>query len=194
MNKPRTYRKAQDVDDDEMLCETRESHDANHPTLDRGRHQRSERTPGGDDWVRVPVEPDTILDARASSARQFSCRDTEERLPRARYPDGRVVRDTGSGVDFRRRGRVALLERALRGDAVHVVAATPDRITRSGYPLARHVIELSGGRTELLEEDDLTGQFHVLCLVACITSFCNARHGKRSGQGHEEDQGLPEGP
>ncbi len=159
-----------------------------------GRHQRFERTPGGHDRVRVPVESDTIIYARASSARQLSSLDTEERLPRERYPDGRVVRDTGSGVDFRRRGLVALLERTLRGEAVHVVAATPDRITRSGYPLIRHVVELSGGGTELLEEDDLTGQFDVRCLVACITSFCNARHGKRSGQGHEEDQGLPEGP
>ncbi len=75
-----------------------------------------------------------------------------------------------------------------------MVAATPDRITRSGCPLIRHVVELSGGGIELPEEDDLTGQFDVRCLVAWITSFCNARHGKRSGQGHEEDQGLPEGP
>ena len=159
-----------------------------------GRHQRFERTPGGHDRVRVPVEPDTILYARASSARQFSSLDTQERLPCARYPDGRVVRDTGSGVDFRRRGLVALLERTLRGEAVHVVAATPDRITHSGYPHIRHVIELSEGSIELLEEDDLTDRFDVRCLAACITSFCNAHHGKRSGQGHEEDQGLPEGP
>ncbi len=60
-----------------------------------GRHQRFERTPGGHDRVRVPVEPDTIIYARVSSARQLSSLDTEERIPRARYPDGRVVRDTG---------------------------------------------------------------------------------------------------
>ncbi len=162
--------------------------------IEGGRHQRCERTPGGHDRVRVPVEPDTIIYARVSSARQLSSLDTEERIPRAPYPDGRVVRDTGSGVDFRRRGLVDLLERTLRGEAVHVVSATPDRITRSVYPFIRHVVELSGGRTELLEEDDLTDQFDVRCLIACITSFCNARHGKRSGQGHEEDQGRPEGP
>ncbi len=152
------------MEDGDTPCETRESHDANHTTLDRGRHQRFERTPGGHDRVRVPVEPDTILYARASSASQLSSLDTEERFPRARYPDGRVVRDTGSGVVFRRRGLVARLERALRGEAVHVVAATPDRITRSGYPLVRHVVERSGGGIELLEEDDLTEQFDVRCL------------------------------
>ena len=109
-------------------------------------------------------------------------------------PTDALSRDTGSGVDFGRRGLVALLERTLREEAVHLVAAASDRITRSGYPLIRHVVELSGRRTELLEEDDLTEQFDVRCLVASITSFRNAHHGKRSGQGPEENRGLPEGP
>ena len=156
------------------------------------RHERLERTPGGHCRVRVPVDPDTFLCAGVCSARQESSLDARERLLRERHADGHVVRNVGSGVDFRRRGLVALLERALRGEAVHVVAATSDRVTRSGYPLIRHVIELSGGSIELLEEDDLSDQFDVRCLVAYITSFCNSHHGKRSGQRHKKDQGLPE--
>ena len=162
--------------------------------IEGGRYRRFERTPGGHYRVWVPVEPDTILYARVSGAEPEPSLDTQERLLRDRYPDGRVVLDTGSGFDFERRGFVTLLERALRGDAVHVVAATSDRITRSGYPLIRHVIELSGGSIELLEEDDHSDPFDVRCLVACIASFCNAHHGKRSGQGHEKDPGLPEDP
>lgn len=162
--------------------------------IEGGRYQRHERTPGGHDRIWVPVESDIILYARVSSAKQFSSLDTQERLLRGRYPDGRVVRDVGSGFNFKRRGFVALLERALRGEAIHVVAATSDRITRSGSPLIKHVIELSGGSIKLLEEDDLSDQFDVRCLVASITSFCNSHHGKRSGQRHEKDQGLPEEP
>ena len=124
----------------------------------------------------VPVGPDTIHYARVPSAEQESSLDTQERLLRDRYPDGQVVRDVGSGFDFKRRGFVALLERALRGGAVHEVAATSDRITRLGYPLIRHVIELSGGSIELLEEDDLPDRFDVRSLVASITSFWNAHH------------------
>ncbi|MDE2791600.1 MAG: recombinase family protein [Paracoccaceae bacterium] len=100
--------------------------------IEGGRCRRFERTPGGHYGVRVSVDPGTILYARVSSARQESSLDTQERLLRDRYPDGQVVRDVGSGFNFRRRGFVALLERALRGEAVHVVAATSDRITRSG--------------------------------------------------------------
>ena len=162
--------------------------------IEGGRYQRFERTPGGHCRVWVPVEPDTILYVRVSSARQGSSLDTQERLLRGRYPDGRVVRDVGSGFNFERQGLVALLERALRGEAVHVVAATSECITRAGYPLIKHVIELSGGSIELLEEGDLSDRFDVRCLVASIASFCNARHGKRCGQGHRKDRGLPEEP
>ena len=82
--------------------------------------------------------------------------------------------------------------RALRGEAVHVVATTSDRISRSGYPFIRHVIELSGGSIELLEENTVTEQFDVRTLIAYITSFCNSVHGKRASQRHAKDTGIPE--
>ncbi len=157
-----------------------------------GRHQRLERTPGGHCRVRVPVDPDTFLCARVSGARQESSLDTQERLLRDRCPDGHVVRDAGSGIDCKRRCPVALLERALRGDAVQMVAAAPDHVAWPVRLPARDVIELQGGSVGLLEENDLSDQFDVRCLVAYITSFCNAHHGKRSGQRHKKDQGLPE--
>ena len=69
--------------------------------IEGGRYQRHERTPGGHYRVWVPVEPDTVLYARVSSAGQLSSLDTQERLLRSRYPDGRVVRDVGSGFNFR---------------------------------------------------------------------------------------------
>ena len=162
--------------------------------IEGGRHQRLERTPGGHCRVGVPVDPDTILCACVSSARQESSLDAQERLLRDRCPDGHVARDAGSGVDFKRRGLVALLERALRGEAVHVVAAAPDRVTRSGYPLIRHVIELSGGSIELLEEDDHSVRSGIRRLAADLASARDSRHVKRPGQRHEEDQGLPEEP
>ncbi len=162
--------------------------------IEGGRHERHGRMPGGHCRARAPFEPDTVPCARVSSARQGSSLDTRERILRGRCPNGRIVRDAGSGFKFKRRGPAALLERALRGEAVHVVAAAPDRIARAGCPLVRHVIELSGGSIELLEEDDRSDRFDVRRLVAHFISFRNSRHGERSGQGRKEDQGLPEEP
>jgi len=160
--------------------------------IEGGRFERCERTAGGHFRIWVPVDPEVALYARVSSAKQKSSLETQQRLLRELYVSARVVRDTGSGFNFGRLGFVALLEQALRGEPVHVVATTSDRVTRSGFPLIRHIFELSGGRIELLEEDDQAEQFNVKFLIAYITFFCNSQHGKRAGKRHKENSGLPE--
>ena len=161
--------------------------------IEGGRYQRYERTPGGHYRVWIDIDPDVVLYARVSSAKQASSIETQERLLRDRYPDARIVSDVASGFNFKRRGFGALLERALCGEPVQVVATTSDRITRSGFGLIRHIFELSGGGIELLEEDDHADPFDVRELVAFITSFCNSIHGKRAHQRHAKDQGVPKG-
>lgn len=156
-----------------------------------GRYERYDRTPGGHFRISVPSEPDIVGYCRVGSAKQASSLDTQERILRERYPDVLIVRDIGSGFNFRRRGFATLLEPALRGEPVRLVVTTSDRVARSGYPLIRHILELSGGSIELLEEDDISGQFDVRTLVAYITSFCNSQHDKRAGQRHKKDPGLP---
>ncbi|WP_394155893.1 recombinase family protein [Loktanella salsilacus] len=161
--------------------------------VEAGRYERFERTAGGHLRVWIDVDPDIVLYARVSSAKQASSTETQERLLRGRYPEARVVSDIASGFNFKRRGFISLLERALHGEPVRLVATTSDRITRSGFPLIRHIFELSGGGIELLEEDDQADPFDVRELVAFITSFCNSVHGKRAHQRHKKNQGLPEG-
>ncbi len=160
--------------------------------VEGGRYERFERTPGGHFRIWVPVDPEIVLYARVSSVKQRSSLDTQQRRLHEQYPGAGIVRDTGSGFNFKRPGFLALLERALRGEPVRVVATTSDRVTRSGFPLIRHIFELSGGSIELLEEDDHAEQFDVKYLVAYITSFCNSQHGKRAGQRHKKNSGLPE--
>lgn len=160
--------------------------------VEGGRFEQFEKTPGGHLRIWVPIDPEIVLYARVSSAKQKSSLDTQQRLLLEKFPGASVVRDTGSGFNFKRPGFVSLLERALQGEPIKLVATTSDRVTRSGFPLIRHIIELSGGSIELLEENDSAQQFDVRYLVAYITSFCNSQHGKRAGQRHKKDQGLPE--
>lgn len=161
--------------------------------VEGGRFERCEKTPGGYFRIWVPVDPEIVLYARVSSAKQKSSLDTQERILLERFPGARVVRDTGSGFNFKRPRFISLLERALQGEPIQLVATTSDRITRSGFPLIRHIFELSGGRIELLEDDDCAEQFDVKYLIAYVTSFCNSQHGKRAGQRHQKDPGLSEG-
>ncbi len=136
--------------------------------IEGGRFERCERTAGGHFRIWVSADPEVVLYVRVSSAKQESSLETQQRLLRERYVSARVVRDTGSGFNFRRPGFVALLERALQGEPVNLVATTSDRVTRSGFPLIRHIFELSEGRIELLEEDDQAEQFDVKFFIAYI--------------------------
>ena len=71
----------------------------------------------------------------------------------------------------------------MRGDIIHVVAATQDRLARSGFELIKHLIELSGGKVSTLDDKINTKeQFDTSTLVRFITSFCNSYYGKRSAQ------------
>lgn len=159
--------------------------------IEEGKFDKVDRTKGGHLRVWIQEEQLTILYCRVSSKKQESSLDTQQKLLQESY-DGTVIRDTGSGFNFQRRGFVSILERALQGEPIRLVATTSDRITRSGFPIIKRIIELSGGSVELLEEDDTSDQFDVSYLVSYITSFCNSVHGKRSHKRNKENSSVSE--
>ena len=142
-------------------------------------------------WVEEPAS--VILYARISSKKQQSSLDRQEELLKSKYPEGEFISDIANGFNQNRRGYKRILERAIDGTPLHVVATTSDRITRTGFQLIRWIVELSGGRIELLEEPDTTDQFDTKTLIAFITSFINSYDGKRNGKRNkQEDKNLPE--
>ncbi|RKU31134.1 hypothetical protein C6499_04930 [Candidatus Poribacteria bacterium] len=48
------------------------------------------------------------------------------------YPEAEIIKDFGSGINFKRKGLRTLLERLLRGDKLRVVVAHRDRLARFG--------------------------------------------------------------
>lgn len=157
-----------------------------------GKFDKVDRTPGGHLRVWIQEEQRTILYCRVSSKKQETSLDGQQHILQQHY-EGQVIRDVGSGFNFQRRGFVSVLECALRGEPIKLVATTSDRITRSGFPIIKRVIELSGGSVELLEEDDSSDQFDVSYITSYITSFCNSVHGKRSHKRNQENPSLSKG-
>ncbi|HDN25495.1 MAG TPA: hypothetical protein ENG03_00055 [Thioploca sp.] len=145
--------------------------------IKEGKFEKVKKTKGGHYrvWVDEPIT--TILYARISSAKQKSSLVRQEELLRKKYPYAKIISDIASGFNQNRRGYRAILEQAIEGNPLHIVATTSDRITRSGFALIKWIIELSGGRIELLEEPDYSEQF-----IAFVTSFINSHYGKRSAR------------
>lgn len=142
-------------------------------------------------WVDEPIS--IILYARVSSPKQKSSLAKQEELLRKKYPEARFISDIASGFNPNRRGYRTILEQAIKGNPLQVVATTSDRVTHRSFALIKWIIELSGGRIELLEEPDTSEQFETKTLIAFVTRFINSHYFKRSASLHhkQEDKDLP---
>lgn len=78
-------------------------------------------------------EKKKVCYARVSSSKQK--RDLERQIENLKkhYPDHEIISDIGSGVNYRRKGFQAILERVYSGDNIgEVVITHKDRLCRYG--------------------------------------------------------------
>lgn len=130
----------------------------------------------------------TILYCRVSSKKQELdlCRQVE--LLSNAYPDGEVVKDIGSGLNYSRQGFSKMVERICRGDIQRVVVTYKDRLMRFGnelfeqickennckilvYSQEQELYDVEEGETRELQED----------LLSIVNVFVARRNGKRAG-------------
>lgn len=154
--------------------------------IKEGKFDKVKKTKGGHYRVWESDSITTILYARVSSAKQVDYLEKQKMLLKHKYPDAKFLSDVASGFNQNRRGYKTFLELVINGNPLHLVATTSDRITKTGFPLIKWIIELSGGRVELLEESNNSEQlnnseqFDTKTLIAFITSFINSYYGKPS--------------
>lgn len=77
----------------------------------------------------------TVLYARVSTNNQRNDLTRQAAALTERYPGCEVVTEVGSGLNFRRRKLLAILERVIRGDIQMLVVAHRDRLARFGFEL-----------------------------------------------------------
>ena len=152
--------------------------------IESGHYEKVMQTSGGHYRVFINQQR-KICYARVSSGKQKSSIDTQRRILLERYPDAEFISDVASAFNFKRKGLQAILESAVSGNPTLVVVATKDRLARSGFELIRWLIELSGGRIEVLDDQNSSSSsqaFDTNELIGFITSFCNSHYGKRSAE------------
>ena len=112
---------------------------------------------------------------------------------RERYPDAEIVSDVGSGLNFKRKGLLAILERLHQGDKLCVVVAYRDRLARFGTELIETLLERNGGELVVLNHRDLSpGEELTTDLLAILTVFEARLDGlRRYHKEIKEDKALP---
>jgi predicted site-specific integrase-resolvase len=109
------------------------------------------------------------------------------------YPKAEIVEEVGGGLNFKRKGLLTLLERAMQGEQLTLVVAHRDRLARFGFNLIEFVIRNSGGKVVVLDESvgsperELTED-----LLAILHHFSCRMHGSRSRKQNKEGSHLPD--
>ena len=94
----------------------------------------------------------TIGNCRVSGKSQSDDLASQVAYLQRHYPEAKIIKDFGRGVNFKRKGIRTLLERILRGDKLRVVVAHRDRLTRFGGEVIQFLVEQNGGEVVVLDE------------------------------------------
>jgi len=145
------------------------------------------RTPGKqrrynvDDFLGERKEAATICYCRVSSYKQKDDLERQIQFMRNRFPDAKIIKDIGSGINFKRKGLQTILEQTMRGDRIRLISAHKDRLCRFGFDLIKWIVERNGGELLVLNKNDLSPEEELTQdLLTILHVFSCRMHGLRS--------------
>ncbi|CAG2182096.1 unnamed protein product, partial [Oppiella nova] len=115
------------------------------------------RSPGGQrlyDLKSTLVDKEPFIYVRVSSYKQKNDLQRQEQYLLDKYPRHSIVKDIGSGLNFKRKGLLSLLEQSERGLVQEVVVASKDRLCRFGFDLLAWHFERHGVNLVVCNEED----------------------------------------
>ena len=136
----------------------------------------------------------SFIYARVSSSKQKFAKREDRSLAAGRdlqrqidylqekFPSHEVISDIGSGLNFKRKGFVKLLECLLNGGIKEVVVAHKDRLCRFGYDLIEHLFKRSGSILTIIESDEIKDPINEFAddVLSIITVFTARYYGSNN--------------
>ena len=128
----------------------------------------------------VPKERKGIVYARVSTAKQRSDLKRQIDHLKTSFPDHEVVSDVASGINWKRKGLLSLLERANEGDICEIAVAARDRLCRFAFELLEKVFEMHDVRITVLDSEDCSPEQELSDdLLSIVQIFCCRKNGRR---------------
>lgn len=154
---------------------------------DRDGKVKTKRTPGNRRlylYSSLPIsekeEKSDICYIRVSSSKQKDDLKRQELFMREKFPGYEIVKDIGSGINFKRKGFESLLERVHRRSVKRIVVAHKDRLCRFGFELFERICRLNGAEVMVLDNTKLSpNEELVQDLCSIIHVFSCRIHGLR---------------
>lgn len=132
---------------------------------------------------------------RVSSSKQRDDLERQCQFMREQFPQYEIITDIASGLNFKRPGMRALLDSCLRGDVEEIVVAYRDRLARFGSELFELILQSTGGKLVVLDQQALSPHEELTRdLLNIIHVFSCRLHGLRKyGSKIKKDKDLSNG-
>ena len=130
--------------------------------------------------------------ARVSSKKQMDDLDRQKDFFRCNYPNHIVVSDVASGINWKRKGLLSLLESSMRGDISEVVVAHRDRLSRFAFELLEWIFRKNGVELVVLNRNDNQSEEQELSddVMSIIHVYSCRKNGKRRYKTNQKNTSL----
>lgn len=135
------------------------------------------------DETKPEVERKNFLYSRVSTKKQLDDLSRQaEYLRRPCYESYILIKDIGSGINFKRKGIQTILDACIQGNIGEVVVAHRDRLCRFAFDLIEAFIQKAGGKLTVLDNEKGMSENKELAddLMAIIHIFNCRQMGRRS--------------
>jgi predicted site-specific integrase-resolvase len=127
------------------------------------------------------LQKQSVSICRVSSYKQKDDLNRQVEFMRANYPKAEIIKDIGSGLNYKRKGLKSLLGRAMQGDKLEIVVAHKDRLARFGFELIEWIIQQNGGKIVVLKRTNLSPEQELTTdLLSILHIFSCRMHGLRN--------------
>ena len=135
-----------------------------------------------DQGVKTKIKKVNICYCRVSSYKQRKDLKRQIDYMKKKFPNHLIIKDIGSGLNFKRKGLRKLLKLAINGNINELVIAYKDRLARFGYELIEWLLdEYSDAKIKVVnkKEEDTPKEELTKDLVAIMNVFVAKINGLR---------------
>ena len=158
----------------------------------------SKRTPGnqrvilvssGNVFTNSKDSKTDFIYVRVSSAKQKPDMERQLAFLQNKYPGCSVIKDIGSGLNYKRKGLLGLLEKSFKGEVGRVIVFSKDRLCRFGFDLFDWLFTQNGSRLLVHEQIDNTPEEEFTeDILAILQVFACRWNGKRKYRTSKTDE------
>ena len=131
----------------------------------------------------------SFIYVRVNSQKQKDDLDRQAHFLQSKYPNHSVIKDIGSGLTYKRRGLLKVLELSHKGLVEELVVASKDRLCRFGFELLQWLFTTNNVKLVVLDKSNKTKEEEFTeDILAILQVFACRWNGKRKYKCSIENQ------